>query len=1144
MNLLKTIIERLNQRVEVANIFDKQFGLCELNANGNEKAWVHYIGNGQAEVVTNFDAKQGTLFWAKRGKVTVNKTDAYKMSGCKQLYVTSFPLTAYAVVRKSHLPCDGDDAQDWLASRIYKLTSGTDPLFKQSIAVINYEVIPSGYINEIKTLTANYEWACVTVDFDVQVITTTEDGCYDICATGDIPLPDLQPCTPCLTEVAVDGVTIIGNGTTADPLVAVGGEGGAIAVDDEGVEVTPIATRLNFTGEGVTATLQSPGVVDVNVPGGGGAVGTLQEVTDLGNSTTNNIAFTASAGLSFDNGAFFRKGTTDAGNGGAKGTAQICSISYELKWEAGRLYYMEQDGFTIRDVTHNFALVPQVTDDSSKGFVVGSRWSLDDGTVYLCSDDTIGAAVWAVVTASVSNLQDVTDVGNTTTNDLIVQGANDFVGQVSSQTISAYNSVTNAYAEMFVGTSGQLTLSDGTSAGILSVNNLSNANVQLEFPNKTTGNYTIATTADIPSTIVESVGGTAPIASSGGANPDISITQADGSTDGYLTSTDWSTFNGKFDVPTGTSSDYLDGTGAPTVFPTLTNGTVTSVATTGLISGGTITTSGTISTSMATNKLVGRYSASTGIMEEVTIGSGLTLTGAGLLNNTATPTPLGYYGAWQDNNTQTAASSNVGYPLIFRTIDLENQVRVVTNGSQLTRITFDNTGIYNLQFSVQVQNTDNAQHDVTIWIRKNGVDVVGSAGFISVPARKSAGAGNEGHGVYGWNYLLSIVAGEYYEIVWSTSNSTHVTIQYYAAGSPPPSTASVIATVTQQSGIMAGTGITAINSLTGAAQTLIAGTSGTDFVVSSAGTTHTFNLPTASASNRGALSSADWSTFNGKVATSRSIGTTAPLSGGGDLTANRTLSIAKATASVDGYLAATDFTTFAAKQNAITPASLTKTDDTNVTLTLGGSPTTSLLAATSLTLGWTGTLADARIASATTWNAKQAALVSGTNIKTINSVSLLGSGDITTTYKSTTDTATITGVTNQLVGSQLIAANSFAVGDIIKILARYKKSTALVNSTIRFYVNSTNNLSGTPLLIGTYGLVGLYAQMERNLFIKSSTNTETFGNASSFYIDSGTGTAFSNSSIDWTINQYIIFAAQQGVAAETTLLTGYLIEKK
>src|SRR6185312_2069342 len=44
----------------------------------------------------------------------------------------------------------------------------------------------------------------------------------------------------------------------------------------------------------------------------------------------------------------------------------------------------------------------------------------------------------------------------------------------------------------------------------------------------------------------------------------------------------------------------------------------------------------------------------------------------------------------------------------------------------------------------------------------------------------------------------------------------------------------------------------------------------------------------------------------------------------------------------------------------VVPAALTKTDDTNVTLTLGGTPATALLQATSLTLGWTGTLGVAR----------------------------------------------------------------------------------------------------------------------------------------------------------------------------------------
>jgi hypothetical protein len=289
-------------------------------------------------------------------------------------------------------------------------------------------------------------------------------------------------------------------------------------------------------------------------------------------------------------------------------------------------------------------------------------------------------------------------------------------------------------------------------------------------------------------------------------------------------------------------------------------GSVTSVATAGLISGGPITTSGTITTAMSTGKLVGRYTAGSGIMEEITIGSGLTLTGAGVLNNTATPTPTGYYGAFQDDTTQTAVSANTAYPVKFNTTELSNGVTVVNDGSgNPTRVTIANTGIYNVQFSLQLEKTGGSGNFIIdIWLRKNGVDIPDTTGKVVL-----TGSANASPIVAAWNYLLDLAGGDYVQLMWSTTNNNAVIIA--AVATPPhPGVPSSILTVTQQAGILAGTGITAINSLTGAVQTIGTGTTGTDFAVVSSGTSHTFNLPTASAANRGALSSADWSTFNGK----------------------------------------------------------------------------------------------------------------------------------------------------------------------------------------------------------------------------------------------------------------------------------------
>jgi len=92
----------------------------------------------------------------------------------------------------------------------------------------------------------------------------------------------------------------------------------------------------------------------------GGGTQNLNDVLSEGNATDGeNIFISDGDEITFDNGSRIRKGLTDAGNGGAQGVALVCSLDYELKWEAGRQYVMQQDGFTIREVSHNFTITPK-----------------------------------------------------------------------------------------------------------------------------------------------------------------------------------------------------------------------------------------------------------------------------------------------------------------------------------------------------------------------------------------------------------------------------------------------------------------------------------------------------------------------------------------------------------------------------------------------------------------------------------------------------------------------------------------------------------------------------------------------------------------------------------------------------------------
>ena len=129
----------------------------------------------------------------------------------------------------------------------------------------------------------------------------------------------------------------------------------------------------------------------------GSASADLASVLANGNASgANDINFDINQGLYFANTSRLKTGRRDQYLGGAKGIAMICSLDYQLKWEAGRLYVMDQSGLYIRQSLYNFSNVPTVNDDDLTGYQIGSLWTLDNGTTYVCSDATAGAAVWAI----------------------------------------------------------------------------------------------------------------------------------------------------------------------------------------------------------------------------------------------------------------------------------------------------------------------------------------------------------------------------------------------------------------------------------------------------------------------------------------------------------------------------------------------------------------------------------------------------------------------------------------------------------------------------------------------------------------------------------------------------------------------------
>lgn len=153
-------------------------------------------------------------------------------------------------------------------------------------------------------------------------------------------------------------------------------------------------------------------------------------------------------------------------------------------------------------------------------------------------------------------------------------------------------------------------------------------------------------------------------------------------------------------------------------------------------------------------------------------------------------------GSFYDTTSQTT-TANTATLMTINGTDTPNTNGVsIVSGSKIT-VTYP--GVYNLQFSIQATNANSNTKDMSIWLRQgndggSSADIPGSTGYISIPASHG---GVDGHGIYGWNYFLSMQADDYIQLYWST-DSADVSIKYYAAGTSPtrPATSSVVATMT------------------------------------------------------------------------------------------------------------------------------------------------------------------------------------------------------------------------------------------------------------------------------------------------------------------------------------------------------------
>ena len=152
--------------------------------------------------------------------------------------------------------------------------------------------------------------------------------------------------------------------------------------------------------------------------------------------------------------------------------------------------------------------------------------------------------------------------------------------------------------------------------------------------------------------------------------------------------------------------------------------------------------------------------------------------------------PIGLdYASISDTTDQTIAAINTAYPIKFNTVDIAHGITVESDGSNPTRITASQAGLYMVSVSNQYTSTNASAQNIQTWLRQNGTDIASSNSYLTI-------ANNGATAIFATSYIVSMQASDYLQIMWA-SDSTNVSINNIPATAYSPAAPSTIVTVTQ-----------------------------------------------------------------------------------------------------------------------------------------------------------------------------------------------------------------------------------------------------------------------------------------------------------------------------------------------------------